>query len=343
MIRKEGKMAKKKIKYIKGNIPDNIADILSNADEQDLKILALLLMAADSDGEVDDSFSCEKMLAISRSEVDASLKFWRGAGVIGASHSHKKKAAEGVSVKDEGSADQTSSGIKYAHRGGVVETNVSEIYGSRELATLLHDRAVTVDFIDEAQKVFGKTFTPRDTSVVVKLIDEYGFDEESVLLFLAYVRANGKKGVSYAEKIAIGFYDDGITSIRDVEARFADMERSKDIMFKIKKMFGFGSRELTKLEEDLFTKWTRDYGYGEDVIRYAYDIMVNAIQKVQPKYADKILEKWHVEGLTTLEQIEKYEAEKRSAPKADANDPKKSYDLDDFFEVAMKRSFEDFK
>ena len=130
---------------------------------------------------------------------------------------------------------------------------------------------------------------------------------------------------------------------KDVEAKFAEMEHSKELIFKIKKMFGFGARELTKLENELFTKWTRDYGYGEDVIKLAYDIMINAIQKVQPKYADKILEKWHVEGLSTVEQIEKYESEKRNAPKTDSSDPQKSYDLDDFFEAAIKRSFEDLK
>ena len=137
--------------------------------------------------------------------------------------------------------------------------------------------------------------------------------------------------------------DDGITAIKDVEARFADIERSKELVFKIKKMFGFGARELTKLENELFTKWTRDYGYGEDVIKLAYDIMINAIQKVQPKYADKILEKWHVEGLRTAEEIEKYESEKRGAQKTAQSDPQKSYDLDDFFEAAMKRSFEELK
>ena len=340
-------MAKRKIKYVNGEIPDNIADILANADEQDLKILALLLMAADSEGEVEDSFSLEDMLGISKSEVDASLKFWRGAGVIGTAHSSKKRAAEKTNenreAKSTASADETASGIKYAHKGGALEGNVSEIYGSRELATLLHDRAVTVDFIDEAQKVFGKTFTARDTSIVVRLIDEYGFDEESVLLFLSYVRANGKKGVSYAEKIAIGFYDDGITAIEDVEAEFLRREQSKEQIFKIKKMFGFGARELTKTENELFTKWIRDYGYGEDVIKLAYDIMINAIQRVQPKYADKILEKWHVEGLKTAEEIEKYEADKRGAQKPASNDPQKSYDLDDFFAAAIKRSFEELK
>ena len=87
-------MAKKKINYINGNIPENISEILANSDEQDLKILTLLLMAANEGGEVDDSFAIEEILGISRSELDASVKFWRGAGVIGTARVQKKKADE---------------------------------------------------------------------------------------------------------------------------------------------------------------------------------------------------------------------------------------------------------
>ena len=32
-------MAKRKINYVNGNIPDNISEILNNSDEQELKIL----------------------------------------------------------------------------------------------------------------------------------------------------------------------------------------------------------------------------------------------------------------------------------------------------------------
>ena len=55
-------MSKKKIEYINGNIPENIDEILSKADEQDLKILALLLMGANENGEVDETLSVEEKL-----------------------------------------------------------------------------------------------------------------------------------------------------------------------------------------------------------------------------------------------------------------------------------------
>lgn len=335
-------MAKKKIKYVNGELPENISDVLFGADEQDLRILALLLMAADENGEVSDSVSVEDILRLSKAEVDASLKFWRGAGIIGSARSSRKKVEESFEEQASLSSDKSASSVKTAHRNGVVEHSGVENYGSLELATLLESRAVSACFVDEAQKVFGKTFNSYDTSIVVGLVDQYGFEEEAVLEILAYVLRLGKKGVKYAEKVAIGFYDDGITTAVDVVDRINSIERTKESVYKIKQMFGFGSRDLTKSEQELFKKWLDKYGYSTEAIRIAYEITVNAIQKPAPKYTDKIIEKWYGEGLRTVEEIEEYEKKKRDGGKSES-DPSKSYELDDFFDAALKRSFNDLK
>ena len=330
-------MAKKKINYINGNIPENISDILNNSDEQDLKILTLLLMAADENGEVDDSLVLEALPELSKLELDASLKFWRGAGVIGASRAQKKKSEEAPKA--------FASNVPTAHRDGAVESGTVDPYTSTELVMLLESRAVSSCFVDEAQRVFGKTFSPNDISVVVGLVDQYGFEEEAILELLAYVRRLDKKGVKYAEKIAIGFYDDGITTAAAVSERIATIENSREVVFQIKQMFGFGARSLTKTEQAIFDKWTQTYGYGIDTVRLAYDIMINTIQRPVPKYADKIIEKWYSEGLRTFADIEAYEKSKKDSGQggSNASDPQKSYDLDDFFEAAMNRSFKDLK
>ena len=332
-------MAKKKIKYINGNLPDNIASILANADEQDLKILTLLLMSADSNGEVSDDLAIGDILKISSDAVDASLKFWRGAGIIGASRATKKKPEQTQQIRVEESEQST---VTTAHRNGMLESNGVETYKSAELATLLEKRAVTACFVDEAQKVFGKTFNAYDTNVVVGLVDQYGFEEEAVLAILAYVLRLGKKGVKYAEKIAIGLYDDGYTTTADVVDRINSIEQAKETVYKIKSMFGFGARELTKSEKEIFTKWTQTYGYDVDIIRAAYDITVNSIQKPVPKYTDKIIEKWYSEGLRTLADIENYENKKKESAQS-TQEAQKSYEIDDFFDAALKRSFKDLK
>ena len=328
-----GKTAKKIIKYRNASIPQNLGEILSNADENDLKILVALMMAADENGEVADSFSVEDVLEIDKTSVAASVKFWRGAGVIGGA----KSTSQRIKPEEVKNAEPKVE-IPRAHRDGVVEKSGGIVsYRSAELATLFERRKVTTEFVDEAQRVWGKTFNAYDTGIVVGMVDQLGFDEEAVLAILAYVARIGKKGLRYCEKVAISLYDEGYTHVQDVMARIEVIERSKDTVSKIRQLFGIGDRSLSKTEKELFERWTQAYGYDIDVIKYAYDIMIDRIQKPVPKYANSILERWYAEGLKTLDEITAYE---RRAKESKAED-QKSYDVDDFFNAAIKRSFEE--
>ena len=331
-------MAKITLRYINGEVPENLADILSNADEQDMRILIALMMAADGNGEVNAEFSLTDTLGLEKPEIDASLKFWRGAGVISAARSQKSKPK---TEKPE-SAEEPKTSAPTAHRGGAVEksTGVSP-YATDELAALFEKRRVTAQFIDEAQRVVGRTFNSYDTGIVAGLVDQLGFEEEAVLAILAYATRIGKKGLRYPEKLALSFYDEGLTTESAVVARIAIIEHSAEVVGKIKQLFGMGSRELSRTEKTLFDKWTQKFGYGIEVIRVAYDITVDATQKPLPKYADAILEKWHAEGLRTEEEVLAFE--QKSKPSKDSGEGDKSYELDDFFEAALKRSLEDLK
>ncbi len=331
--------AKRILKYGNTELPTNLGEILSNADEGDLKILIALMLAADQNGEIAEDFSVAQTLGIEQSEVDAAIKFWRGAGLLSGTARTKKSDVPIISEKTDKKKPET---IETAHRDGAVEKNTGlSSYGTEELATLLEKRTVTAQFINEAQRVFGKTFNSYDTGIVVGLIDQLGFEEEAVLAILSYVTRIGKKGLRYTEKVALAFYDDGYTRAADVIEHIKVIENSHEVIVKIKQLFGFGSRELSKTEKQLFEKWTQKFGYDIDVIRRAYEITVDRKQKVIPKYTDAILEAWYVAGLRTDEEIEKYEKAQHS--KEEGQLGTKSYDLDDFFDAALQRSMQDLK
>ena len=327
-------MAKITLKYIKGNVPENLSELLSNADEQDMRILIALMMTADDDGETADASTLAELIGAEAPEIEASLKFWRGAGVISVTRSAAKKS------KPDAEAQKKQELPKTAHRNGAVEkSNGVSPYATEELAALFEKRRVTAQFIDEAQRVVGKTFNSYDTGIVAGIVDQLGFEEEAVLHILAYTTRLGKKGLRYSEKLAISFYDEGITTASEVGERIAKIERSAELVGQIKTLFGAGNRELSKTEKTLFEKWTQKFGYDTDVVRLAYDITIDNIQKPAPKYADAILQKWYDEGLRTPEDVARFESDKKQANAQDD----KSYDLDDFYEAALERSFKDLK
>ena len=324
------KSSKLTIQYRNGRLPEHLGELLANADETDLRVLIAAQMLSDESGVLETG-ELASVLSLSEGEVSASLKFWRGAGVLAAASSKKKTAA---------TLEKTPEKAPTAHRAGAIEQSGNlPSYTTSELADLIEQRRVSAEFIDEAQRVMGKVFRTYDTGVLVGIVDRLGFEEAAVLAMLAYIVQKGKKTLRYAEQMAISFYDEGITDTADVLERLGRMERSGEVIGKIRVLYGATGRELTTSEKRLFTAWTEKLAYDIDVIRMAYDITVDAIQKPVPKYTNSILEAWYAQGLRTADEVRSYlDAEKK---KKDSGASEKSYDIDEFIEAALKRSYEE--
>ena len=321
-----------KIKYRKGNIPSNLAEILKAADETDLCILVSLMMLADGDGEVNLS-EVANTVGFDEADIKGSVKFWRGAGFIENASSSAKK-------QESSAPEKKAPAVKTAHRNGVVETSSDlKEYSSSELAGIMERRVVSAQFVDEAQRVLGKIFRTYDTGILVGMVDRLGFEEEAVLVILNYIASKGKKTLRYAETVAIALYDEGITETPAVIERIDRMEKAGETVSKIKIMFGIGDRALTTTEKRMFTSWTEKLDFDAEVIKMAYDITVDNTQKPLPRYTNGILERWYSEGLRTADDVRRF-IDKQSESKSQAA---KSYDADDFFEAALQRSYEDIK
>ena len=268
------------------------------------------------------------------SEVRASLKFWRGAGVVENS-SKKRTRTEEKTEKAEKTKPVT------AHRNGAIEkSNITEDYSARELADIMEKRIVTAELVDEAQRIMGKMFRTYDIGILVGIVERLGYDEEAVLVILNYIAGKGKKAMRYAETLAMALYDEGITETSAVIERIGKMERAGEVVTQIKTLYGIGERALTATEKRLFSAWTESFAYDIEVIRLAYDITVDNTQKPVPKYTNTILEHWNSEGLRTADEVRKYLDRQKSEKSGGVA---KSYDADDFFEAALKRSYEELK
>ncbi len=84
------------------------------------------------------------------------------------------------------------------------------------------------------------------------------------------------------------------------------------------------------------------FGYGIDVVKLAYELTVSATNEPSVPYANAILERWNADGLRTTEEIQAaLDAEREKKAGAGRVDSVGSFDTDDFFEAALKRSFQD--
>lgn len=338
-----GKLTKLTVRYEL----EQMRSVFENADENDLRVLVGVMMLAGKNGGVAATSELPELVGLEKTDIDASLKFWRGAGILRGAKAGSEKTAEqtgaAVTAPKSGTQAPSASAAPGAHRNGALEqSGALGTYSSEELAELMEQRRVTAQFVDEAQRVMGKIFRAYDTGILVGMVDRLGFEEEAVLTILTYVAGRGKKTLRYAEQLALALYDEGITDTAEVTARISRMERAGETISRIKVLFGVGERELTTTEKRLFGAWTEKFAYDIGVIRLAYDLTVDAIQKPVPKYTNSILESWHAAGLRTEEEVRSY-LEGQAAQKQGAVSAAKSYDVTDFFEAALQRSYEEIQ
>lgn len=317
------------LKYKDSELPDSVFASLTSADENDLRVLLSLVLL---DGREDAPALIADRLEISESELDASVKYWCGAGILGkGKRSAKEKKPENMTVSTPASA----------HRGGKLE-RASELpsYTSEELSALLEKREELSGFINEAQRVFGKVFNTHDVNTLIGMVDYIGFDEESVILLLSYVKGKGKRSLRYAEQLAFALHDEGLTTLEALEGRFRQMEENAKTETAVAAMFGMTGRALTSNEKKYLSSWIGVMGFDIECIRLAYDITVDNTHEPAPAYANKILTNWYNDGLRTYDAIVAAE-EKRKAESKKEKERDKSFDTDEFFAAALKRTFEE--
>ena len=305
-------------------LPAAVIRHIDKATKKDIRIL--LALGADPMVRVDLKAALPLVaagLGIAVSEVETSLSFWRGTGVLQITEEEATPAVEVPPAREESVPPR------------VVADKGLPLYSTEELTKVLERQQGLATLIDECQNVFGKIFTSNEVSIIAGLVDYLGADAEYILLLLSHCVRMEKKSLRYVEKIAISLHDEGVTEARALEVRLHRIEEMAGATGKIRAMFGLQSRALTAKEKAMVENWVCKMQYADEVLKLAFDITVDTIQKPSMAYANSILERWYSEGYRTAEDVQRAIAEYRRKKSNSTG----SFDVDDFFEAALKRTY----
>ena len=361
-IRKVGDKASKEIRILYGEavtvLPMKAADAADRASGIDCKIL--MCLAADPSARVGDGDSLARFadrIGCSLGEVERAVAYWSDAGVLRVEElaseiktvgrPRKKTAEETVreemqkrGITPEKTAEAPAEQEDATKGKKPRRSEELPSYTLEELTTLLESKKNLSLFVDECQRAYGKIFNPREVSRILALVEYYSLEEEYVLTLLRYygeMPAEERKSLGYIIKKADALIDAGIETVEALSARLNAERALKDTEGQIRTVFGLGTRAFTAKERAAVLRWVGEFECSMELIRLAYDRTVNATGKPSIPYAAKILERWHVEGLKTPEDVQA--SEDGRATSSGGN-----FDTDDFFEAALKRSYgEDYE
>ena len=287
-----------------------------NATRDQLALL-LVLMA---EGECTPQMLCEKS-GVSEKNLESALKYWMDADIL---------SVEGIAA-----------GKGETYRATVTRRpdRAAELphYNTDEAAKYLESHPAASNLIDCCQQELGKIFNTSEAEIVIGLLDYLSLDPEYILLLFAHCAKWGMKSLRYIEKMAITLHDAGIVTYDQLDLHLKKADRVSRVEYALRDLFGIGKRALIKRERDAFFRWVAEWEMPLDVITRAYEITVGSTKEPSVPYTNAILEKWHAKGLTTLEAVEEEEAQRNPAS---GKGGMGNFDTDDFFEAALRRSYD---
>ncbi|MBQ7907848.1 MAG: DnaD domain protein [Clostridia bacterium] len=304
------------IKYSGGilNLPASVSEHVRDADEAQLKVLLSIFnymsCLSNFDGCI-DKLATDLDLEIN--DIKCALAFWAERGVI---------AVEGLDA-----------GILAASAIESAEKNSMPTYTGKQIAAFIEENKEIEALFVGCQAVLEKSFNTPDYNNVINLKSFYRFSDDYILLLLEHCKECDKASWAYIRKTAKNLYDEGVDTYDKLESHFSARKNKRSLEYKIRRLFGIGEREFIKRERDIFEGWI-NAKVSFELIEKAYEITVANTGKPSPSYTAKVIENWLSSGIKTAEAAE----EAMQAYKSKVSES--SFDADDFFEAALKRSSE---
>lgn len=193
------------------------------------------------------------------------------------------------------------------------------------------------------QEVLSRPLTPYETEGFLYLYSGLRLSSSYLLLAAQYSREIGKDSIRQMERLVTGWVEKGVDTYDAAEAEIKRLARRRSNEGKIRELFGIHDRNLSAKEKDYIEHWFTDLGYGEEIIRLAYDRTVDNTGKAAFPYLNRILNRWREKGIATPEEaVAEMEsgskAKKAAKEKEKTAPPERSFDLEEIRRLMEENS-----
>ena len=258
------------------DVPVRIVDYYLKAPDVELRLILFLLRHRNS------SFTKEDLcraLEADEERLDKAFRYWCAAGIL------------------------FKAGNKYiAERPRL---NASEIarYTADEIASRIEGDAELRFLYRHAEEALKKPLSASDASTIFSLVEWNGLPPEVAAMLIQYCTSLGK-GLSRIQKMGIDWAEKGIDTYEKAEEYIRSEQEKASVISKTAARLGMTHRALTASEEVRFLAWNKEYGFGLDVVKKAYDRTVETTGKYALRYMDQILTRWAESGYHTVAEID---------------------------------------
>lgn len=305
-----------------------IDEYMIKADGEYVKIYLLILRLQGMGLPIDVDRLADH-LELTRKDVLRALSYWEKAGLLqmgaasemtvtGAGAESSAEANDITAGKLQPSASETDR-IKVAASSTNNEVTASmssptitpvpekNTLSPTEVANSMKDTDLERT-IYMAETYIGRPFSTTELNSFCYINDQLHFSADLMEYLIEYCVTRGKKSVRYIESVAINWYQQGITSVKEAKEQSTLYAQN---VFPIMKAFGISNRDPGSAELDYIKKWN-SLGLGTDIIIEACSRTLLATHQASFPYANKILEDWKRLGVRNTSDIKHLDDKHRS-------------------------------
>lgn len=308
--------------------------------------LKVLLLALREGTSPVDLMEIARRLGMTPEKAADCLDYWREAGLFSPAQSPASPAeaapapaaptAEVPRPPEPGTAPAPSPApIREEQKVG--EQQIVTLHARGKLTPSQQNRLIREDpeipqLLEALQEVLSRPLTPYETEGFLYLYSGLRLSSSYLLLAAQYSRERGKDSIRQMERLVTGWVEKGIDSYDAAEAEIRRLARRESNEGRVRELFGIRDRNLSAKEKEYIEHWFTDLGYGEEIIKLAYDRTVDNTGKAAFPYLNRILNRWREKGVDTPEQaVAEMESGSKKAQwtrtSKQTTPPERSYDL----------------
>lgn len=315
------------------NVPNSFIDeYMTSANGEFVKIYLYLLRCMNAP---DCSFSISKTadkFEHTEKDIRRALKYWEKMNLLRLEYDEDKNISS-IYFTDSAADRQTETGSAPAPAKPAAVKKPS--YTADDMKQFQEKEDVQ-ELLFVAESYLGRLLTPTDIQTLLYWYDGLGFSTDLIVYLLEHCIAKGHSSLRYMEKVALGWKDSNIETIEQAKL---NINAHSQTYFAVMKALGISGRNLVPSETAYINKWTKEFGFSQELITEACSRTISATHQPSFEYTDTILTNWHHQQVKHLSDVLKldtaYQKSKstvRTARPAAANKfndfPQRSYDLD---------------
>ena len=336
-----------------------IDDYMTTANGEYVKIYLYLLRCMNSE---DASFSLSDAadkFEHTEKDVKRALKYWEKMQLLQLEYDNEKSLSGIRFLDSEGNssgkeaAPASSGSVSTDREAAVADAEAvtrtkpasgRRSYSAAEMAAFQEKENIS-ELLFVTEHYLKRPLTSTDLNTIFYWYDVLKLSVDLMEYLIEYCVGKGHTSLRYMDKVALSWKEEGIATVEQAKRSSSAFSQ---LHFSVMRALGIQNRNLIAQETAYIDKWSKEFGFPQDIITEACRRTIAATSQPSFEYTDRILESWHKQGVHHLNDITKLDSERQNARKTAATQNKaaapnrfknfnqRTYDYDDLEQKLLK-------